>query len=84
MAATQVEYVTPPVIAKRLRISCEKVIGWILAGELRASNLAAKLGGRPRYRVAEADLADFLERRSAAVRPTMPQRRKPKLARKFY
>jgi transposase len=84
MPATQVEYLTPPAIAKRLGVSCEKVIGWLLAGELRGSNLAAKLGGRPRYRVSEADLSDFLERRSASVPPVMPRRRKQTSNRRFY
>lgn len=69
------DYLTPPIIAKRLHISCEKIIGWLLAGELRGSNLAARTGGRPRYRVSEADLAEFLERRSASVKPSIPRRR---------
>ncbi len=84
MSVQEVEYLSPPKIAKRLGVSCEKVIGWILAGELRGSNLAARADGRPRYRVAESDLAEFLDRRNAAVQPTMPRRRKPATARRFY
>lgn len=81
---THVEYLTPPTIAKRLGVSVEKIIGWILAGELRGANVATKLGGRPRYRVSESDLAEFLERRSAAVQPA-PRRRLPKSSgRRFY
>lgn len=61
------EYLTPPQVAKRLRVSRERVVGWILAGELRGSNLAAQTSRRPRYRVSAADLAAFLESRSASA-----------------
>jgi transposase len=67
---------TPPKIATRLHVSAEKVIGWLLAGELKGSNLAAKTGGRPRYRVSESDLANFLERRSASPAAKAPRRRR--------
>lgn len=85
MSVQQVEYLTPPTIAKRLGVSCEKIVGWILAGELRGSNLAARTGGRPRYRVSEADLAEFLEQRSASVLPKAPRRRRAQSSgRRFY
>ena len=79
----EVEYRTPPTIAKRLGVSTEKVIGWLVAGELRGCNLAARTGGRPRYRVSEVDLAEFLERRSASVLPKA-RRRRQLTTRKFY
>ena len=63
------EFLTPPQVAKRLRVSCEKVIGWLLAGELRGCDLASKDSRRPRYRISESDLAEFLKRRSASVPP---------------
>ena len=79
------QYVTPPQIGERFGVSTEKVIGWLLAGELRGFNLAARTGGRPRYRVSEADLAEFLERRSASVLREAPRRRRRELSgRKFY
>lgn len=85
MSVQEAEYLSPPKIAKRLGVSCEKVIGWILGGELRGSNLAARTDGRPRYRVAESDLAEFLDRRNAAVQPTMPRRRRQQVtSRRFY
>lgn len=63
-------YLTPPEVAAQLRVTPEKVIGWILAGELAGTNVAAKRNGiRPRYRIAAEDLADFLRRRSGAVEP---------------
>src|SRR4051812_5843705 len=38
---------TPPQYAAKLGVSVEKVHGWIRRDELRAINVAAKLGGRP-------------------------------------
>jgi transposase len=60
-------HVTPPTISKRLGVATSKVISWILTGELRGVNLAARTGGRPRYRVAEHDLEEFLANRSPSV-----------------
>lgn len=86
MVTQHAEFLTPPQLAKRAGVSCEKVIGWILAGELRGFNFAAKTGGRPRYRVAESDWQEFLDRRSAAVSaPSAPRRsRQPAKNRRFY
>lgn len=57
------EFSTPPEIAERLRVDPAKVVGWIRAGELRASNVATKRTGRPRWRISEADLQAFLAAR---------------------
>jgi hypothetical protein len=54
---------TPPEIARRYKVSPDKVLHWIRGGELRAINIASIPGGRPRYAVHEADLAAFEERR---------------------
>jgi hypothetical protein len=60
-----------------LRIKADRVITLIRAGEIKASNLATRLSGRPRFRIAAADLQDFLERRAAAsVATPRPRRRK--------
>ncbi len=67
MSATAQSFLSPPQVAERLGISPDKVIGWLLAGELKGSNLATLANGRPRYRIFEGDLADFLEKRSAGV-----------------
>jgi len=83
--ATQVsEFLTPPQVAERLRVSREKVIGWILAGELKGCNLAAKSSSRPRYRVSEEDLTVFLDSRSAAVSVKPGRRPFQKTKRRFY
>jgi len=75
-AESDTSFLTPPAVAKRLGVSCEKIIGWLLAGELRGVNLAANATGRPRYRISESDLADFLAKRSASVKPSAVVRRR--------
>jgi excisionase family DNA binding protein len=70
---------TPPQVAERYGISADKVLGWIHSGELRAINVAAKVSGRPRYRIDVADLLVF-EQKRAAVPTTLSKgqrRRKP-------
>ena len=71
-------YWTPPAIAKRLGISPEKVLTWIARGELRAVNVADKMEGRPRWRIAPADLAAFEAGRAA--RPVIAPKRRRKQA----
>jgi excisionase family DNA binding protein len=58
---------TPPQVAARFGIRADKVLGWIRAGELRACNVAARLGGRPRWRISEADLLAFVQARGAGT-----------------
>jgi hypothetical protein len=59
-------------------MKADRIITLIRAGEIRASNVATRLSGRPRFRIAAADLREFLERRAAAsvAIPTRRQRRK--------
>lgn len=67
---------TPPEIAREMGITAEKVIGWIRRGELRGSNIAANLSGRPRYIVADDDLSAFLaSRQPQPPAPRQPRRR---------
>ena len=58
-------FMTPPEVAKLLRVSPEKVLGWIRRAELKAINVSSSM--RPRYRVSQESLDDFLEAR--AVQP---------------
>jgi excisionase family DNA binding protein len=71
------KYLTPPEIAKLLRVSSEKVLGWIRKAELTAINVGE--GSRPRFRIRREDLDSFL--RSREVQPPEPRaarvRRKP-------
>jgi excisionase family DNA binding protein len=68
-------YLTPPLSAKRLRVSPEKALNWIRKGELRAVNIGDG-GHRPRYRVAPEDLEDFLKRREVQPPPPIQRRRR--------
>lgn len=65
---------TPPQIARRLRVKPEKVVGWIRQGELRAINVAHRGSRRPRFRIEQADLDNFLTSRTVKRREP-PKRR---------
>lgn len=71
-------FLTPPEAAKLLRVDPHKVVAWIRAGELRASNVATKRGGRPRWRISETDLEAFLASRV----PDPPLPRAPRRGRR--
>ena len=62
-------YLTPPEIAKLLRVSSEKVLNWIRKAELKAVNVSD--GFRPRYRIRREDLDLFL--RSREIQPPSPR-----------
>jgi excisionase family DNA binding protein len=70
------KWYSPPQVAEQLGVNPEKVIGWIRSGELRAINVAARLGSRPRFRIGEADLLAFVQQRSAVPTTPTPKRRK--------
>ena len=70
--------VTPPGLARRWGISDEKVLAWIESGELRAIDASTRRGGRPRYLIDEADIADFEQRRAVVSAPPAPKRPKSK------
>ena len=67
---------TPPEVAQLWGVSVGTIMTWIRNGELRAINLAKRLGGRPRYRIDVADLKDFENRR--AYQPNVPVPRRPR------
>ena len=69
-------YVTPGELAVDLGVSVSKVLSWIHRGELRAFNLAASAGGRPRWRIRLADLEKFLAGRAAPPPMPTPRRRR--------
>lgn len=75
-----VDYLTPGAVAKVLSLSkTDKVLAWIKTGELVAVNVAAKPGGKPRWRIASDELEKFLAKRSAGSRHQFARRRKPKV-----
>jgi excisionase family DNA binding protein len=77
MPVASTTWLTPPEVAAELRSKASTVIRWVVTGELRAANLARSLAGRPRYRIARADLDAFLAaRQAAAVAAPSPVRRR--------
>lgn len=61
-------------IAQQLVVKPERVIAWIRAGQLRAVNVGDGLV-KPRFRIAPADLENFLAAR-AVQPPARPARRR--------
>jgi excisionase family DNA binding protein len=61
-------FMTPTEVAKLLRVSSEKVLGWILHAELRAINVGS--GVRPRYSISRDSFDEFLTARE--FQPLLP------------
>ncbi|MBP87005.1 MAG: DNA-binding protein [Planctomycetaceae bacterium] len=77
--SVQRKKLTPPQVAKMLGVNCDKVLGWIRRGELRAVNVAANPNGRPRYRIDADDLRAFENQRSLTPKsPTRTRRQRKK------
>lgn len=62
-------------VARRYRVSPDKVRAWIARGELAAINTATALCGRPRWVVLPEQLVAF-ERRRAGGAGARPRRRR--------
>lgn len=69
---------TPAEIREMLRVSDEKVYAWIESGEMAAFNVAGKKATRPRYRIEESALRDFINMKSVNAMPTATTRRRTK------
>jgi hypothetical protein len=63
-------------VARRYRVSPDKVRAWIARGELRAINTASAMCGKPRFVIPPEALTDFERRRDASPPPIPPRRRK--------
>ena len=77
------ESLTPPQVAKMLKVNPDKVLNWIRAGKLHAVNVTAKPGGRPRYRIAMGDVEAF-RKGPRTSSPKKPSRRKPYSGKVYY
>jgi excisionase family DNA binding protein len=66
------KYLTPPAVGKMLGVNADKVVAWIRAGKLRASNVSDKT--RPRWRIAPSDLQDYLAARSNQAKQSATKR----------
>jgi Helix-turn-helix domain len=78
------QYVTPPVVAKRLGIGTQKVIAYIRSGKLRAYDFRSDGSNRPLFKIREADLRAFEESRVVAPVATNGRRRRARQAAKRY
>jgi hypothetical protein len=72
-------------VARRYRVSPDKVRAWIRGGELLAINTGSVMCGKPRFVVLPQHLAEF-ERRRAGGPPATPPRRRRRRAQEvdFY
>jgi transposase len=70
---------TPNELAKLLRVSPDRIRGWIRTGQLRALNVASTRSGRPRFIVLPDYLREFEQRQQVSVpaKPAPKRRRKP-------
>jgi hypothetical protein len=66
---------TPRELARILRVSPDRVRGWIASGELPALNLARHRSGRPRYVILPDHLRQFEAGRRTTGPPPKPTRR---------
>jgi hypothetical protein len=62
-------------VARRLRVSEDKIRHWIARGELKAINTATDMCGKPRWVITPEALADFEKKRAGGPAPK-PQRRR--------
>ena len=69
-------YLTPPQVAKLLKVRREKVVGWIKAGKLRAIDVAEG-GSRNLYRVSQAALDEFEKAQQVMPLQRAPRRPRP-------
>jgi hypothetical protein len=63
-------------LARRWRVSVDKVRGFLRRGELVGVNVAATLSGKPLWRVSPQEVERFERRRSSAPPPKPPRRRR--------
>lgn len=71
-------------VARRYRVSPDRVRAWIARGELRALNTRDVRNGRPRWLIPPEALADFERGRVALAPPPKPPRRKPVAPKDYY
>ncbi len=71
-------------VARRYRVSPDKVRGWIRRGELRAINTATVLCGKPRWVIPPESLVEFECRRVGGPEPKPPRRRARRVLTDYY
>ena len=69
-------YLTPPQVARQLGVKASKIAKWIFNQQLLAVNVAENLAGRPRWKISQASLDEFLAARSNRKPATKATRRR--------
>ncbi len=69
---------SPPMLAKRLGVSSDKVRDWIRSGQLAATDVSQKPGGRPRFKISEEAIREFEKKRQPEKPLPAPRRRRKK------
>lgn len=69
-------YLTTSQAAELLGIDANKVTRWINSGQLTAINIAQSISGRPRWRISQEELDQFLIRRQSSPPPQVRRRRR--------
>jgi len=70
-----VKTITPPQLAKELKVKVDKIHAWIHSGQLTAINVAEEPTGRPRWRITQEAIDQFLLSRQSHKPAPAPQRR---------
>jgi hypothetical protein len=71
-------------VARRYRVSPDKVRGWIVRGELDAVNTSAVLCSKPRWVITPEALAAFERSRHGGPPPTPLRRRRRREVKDYY
>jgi excisionase family DNA binding protein len=71
-------------VARRFRVSEDKVRAWIRRGELAAVNTSSALCGRPRWVISPDALAAFEARRAGGPPPAAPRRRRKPVRKDWF
>jgi hypothetical protein len=63
LLADTARWLTVPQVARRLAVNPEKIRAWLRSRQLAGVNIALSPHGRPRWRISEKALSDFLAMR---------------------
>jgi predicted site-specific integrase-resolvase len=72
-------YKTPEQVGELFGVSAEVVISWVQAGLMPAVNVASVQSTRKRYRMTDADIEAFKQRRQEQPPQPKPSRRREKV-----
>jgi transposase len=71
-------------VAKRYRVSPDKVRAWIYRGELYAINTAAVICGKPRWVITAEGLSAFEKKRTGGPAPKLERRKRRRETIDYY